>query len=98
MENRLDYHNKIPLATLTEFTLHEGLTQVINFKTWSRTINGVKKESLLDHIYTNNVSIINNVNFEVPTFGDHVLAFATIPTSLNSKGGSYTTALLTERA
>ena len=31
---------------------NEGLTQVINFKTWS-TINGIKKESLLDHIYTN---------------------------------------------
>ena len=47
MENWTDYHSKIPLATLTEFALNEELSQIINFKTWSRTINGIKKESLL---------------------------------------------------
>ena len=57
MENCTDYHNKIPLATLIDFTQNEGLTQIVNFKTWSRVINGVKKESLLDHIYTNDTTL-----------------------------------------
>ena len=37
------------------------------------------------------VSIIDNVNFEVPTFGDHVLAFASIPILFNARGCSYIT-------
>ena len=27
------------------------LTQMVDFPTWSRTINGVIKESMIDHIY-----------------------------------------------
>ena len=39
----------------------------------SRTINGIKKESLLDHVYANNPALVNAINFETPLFGDHVL-------------------------
>ena len=35
-----------------------------------------KKESLIDHIYVNDISTIINVKFEVPTFSDHVLVIA----------------------
>ena len=47
--------------------------QVVDFKTWSRTINGTKKESLLDHVYINNLATFCSVYFETPVFGDHVL-------------------------
>ena len=43
------------------------------YNTWSRTINGRKKESLLDHVYVNNVANVKNLNYKVPTFGDHFL-------------------------
>ena len=55
------------------------LIQIVNFKTWSRVINGVKKESLLYHIYTNDITLLNNFHFETPIFGDHVIAIVTIP-------------------
>ena len=45
MEHRPDYLNRIPLSLLTDFATQNNLTQLLHFKTWTRTINGVKKES-----------------------------------------------------
>ena len=73
MEHKNDYGYKLPLNHLTEFTTTNKLFQIVNFCTWSRTINGVKKESLLDHIYTDDVALIKNLFFKEPTFGDHKL-------------------------
>ena len=50
-----------------------NLVQLVNFVTWSRSVNAVIKESTLDHIYTDNVSLVNEVTFKDPTFGDHRL-------------------------
>ena len=73
MSNRPDYLRKEPLKLLNEFALHNNLSQMVDFCTWSRTINDVKKESLLDHVYANNPAMVNLVTFETPFFGDHVL-------------------------
>ena len=51
MSNRQDYLRKEPLKLLNDFALVNNLSQIVNFCTWSRTINGIKKESLLDHVY-----------------------------------------------
>ena len=45
----------------------------MTFNTWSRTIKGVIKESVLDHVYVNNFASVLNVTFSVPVFGDHIL-------------------------
>ena len=73
MSSRSDYQRKLFLAQLNEFTLDNNLIQLVNFETWSRIINGVRKESTLDRAYVNNYALVANVNFEMPTFGDHVL-------------------------
>ena len=73
MSNRNDYDRKIPLTLLNEFALNNDLIQVINFKTWTRTIKGTKKESTLDHVYVNNLASVINVHSICPTFGDHLL-------------------------
>ena len=49
---------------------------MVNFETWTRNIKGNKKESTLDHIYTDNATNVNEVTFKVPTFGDHYLIIA----------------------
>ena len=85
MAFRDDYYNKKLLRSLIDFTLENNLDQIVTFDTWSRTINGSIKTSILDHIYTNNNAIVNNLNFETPTFGDHVLVMATL-TNKNFKG------------
>ena len=43
-----------------------------------RVINGVKKESLLDHVYVKNISSVINTSYEVSTFGDHVIVMASL--------------------
>ena len=73
MEHRPDYGYKIPLNHLTDFIAVNKLFQLVNFCTWSRTINGIVKESLLDHIYTDDVALVRNLFFKDPTFGDHKL-------------------------
>ena len=64
------------LDSLKSFATESYLLQVVDFKTWSRTINGVRKESLLDHIYINNLSTFDSVYYDVPAFGDHLLVIA----------------------
>ena len=59
MELRQDYLYKVPLGHLTDFSTLNNLVQLINFKTWTRTINGIKKESTLDHVYTNDATLVN---------------------------------------
>ena len=73
MLNRQDYLRKEPLKLLESFAFDHHLSQIVEFCTWSRTINGIKKESLLDHVYVNNFAAVNSVSFETPFFGDHVL-------------------------
>ena len=69
MENLCHYNYKTPLCNLANFALEHNLSQVINFCTWSRTINGVEKESLLGHVYVNKLASVKNVYFVEPTFG-----------------------------
>ena len=76
MEHRTDYVYKTPLSHLTNFATENNLAQLVHFKTWSRTINGVRKESTLDHIYTDNAILVAEVTSKVPTFGDHDLIIA----------------------
>ena len=84
MGDRLDYNYKVPMKCLTEFALEKTLTQLVSFSTWSRIINGIKKESLLDHVYVRNFALVTNITFSVPVFGDHVL----ILVELNVKNSS----------
>ena len=50
-----------------------GLTQLVEFPTWSRIVNGQERSSILDHVYVTNPSKINDVTGITPYFGDHKL-------------------------
>ena len=63
----------LPLNTLKNFAAKLNLIQVVDFNTWSRIINGNRKQPLLDHVYLNNHEIFESVHFKNPIFGDHVL-------------------------
>ena len=73
MAYRPDYNYKIPMTSLSNFVSDSNLYQLVSFNTWSRIIKGIKKESMLDHVYVNNVAQVSNVDFCSPVFGDHVL-------------------------
>ena len=82
MQYRLDYPHKHLYACLDEFTTEFNFEQLIDFPTWSRSINNVKKESTLDHIYVNNTPIVSKCLFETPLFGNHVIVIIEL---LNNK-------------
>ena len=73
MIDRSDYDRKLPLVQPSDFAVENNFFQLIDFCTWSRVINGTKKESILDHVYVNDISSIKNIKSETPTFGDHLL-------------------------
>ena len=58
MEGRPDYDRKVPLNILMNFALEKNLIQIITETTWSRVINGIKKESVLDHVFVANVASV----------------------------------------
>ena len=50
-----------------------NLIQIIDFPTWRRIVDNVQKESILDHVYVQDPTIVKNINSFVPTIGDHVM-------------------------
>ena len=89
MELRPDYLYKNHLSQLTDFVTTNNLVQLVNFVTWTRTINGIRKESTLNHIYTDNDTLVNEVTFKEPTFGDHNLVIAKLPIAPENNSVSF---------
>jgi len=50
-----------------------GLIQLINEPTWHRFSENTLKESTLDHIYTNNILLLSNIEKTFLNVGDHDL-------------------------
>ena len=73
MAHNQDYSQKTLLEILENLTLSKNSMQIIDFTTWSKSIKGILKQSLLDHVYVSNFAMVENVEFDVPIFGDHVL-------------------------
>ena len=82
MQFMLDYPHKQIYSHLNEFTSEFYFEQIVDFPTWSRSINNTRKESTLDHIYSNNIHIVSKCFFEAPLFGDHVIVIIEL---LNNK-------------
>ena len=45
--------------------------QIVDFPTWSRTVNGILRESVIDHIYVQDPSAISELKGTKLIFGDH---------------------------
>jgi hypothetical protein len=69
----IGYHNKNLFDLLLEAFEPLNLIQLTTFNTWSRMINNVQKNSILDHVYTNNVTLIKNILPKDPIGGDHLI-------------------------
>ena len=69
----IDYQNHNLYNHLVEILEPLGLVQLIDFPTWERiTVNGVKN-SILDHLYVKDCTLISNITSLKPNFGDHLL-------------------------
>ena len=57
----------------------------MTFDTWSRFVNGSKRSSSLDHIYTNSPEIITELAPIVKVIGDHKLITFNVPRIIKNK-------------
>ena len=67
------YTNKNLFEILNSTFDDLNLYQLVEFPTWQRIVNNVKKESILDHIYVQDPTIIENITHKIPLIGDHKL-------------------------
>ena len=50
-----------------------NLVQVVDFVTWSRLVGVTLRSSTLDHIYIKDPTVLKDLNYIKPIFGDHSL-------------------------
>ena len=67
------YTKKLLYEDFTNTLGHHNLVQCCNEYTWSRVINGVVKQSLLDHVYESKEGLIQQLKLTEPHFGDQKL-------------------------
>ena len=63
---------------LIELVEELELTQLVEFETWSRFVNGQWKSSTLDHVYVRDVVMVGNLLPVETVIGDHKLITMTI--------------------
>ncbi len=49
------------------------MVQLVDFTTWSRHVNGVVRESTLDHVYASDPTLLTNLSDLKPIFGNHCM-------------------------
>ena len=49
--------------------------QLVDFTTWSRTVNGTLRESILDHVYVSDPTTVYDLSSLKPPFGDHRMVY-----------------------
>ena len=79
--HNLQYRLKNNLEALSSLMSQFNMLQIVNHPTWSRTINGILRESTLDHIYINDMTIIQDLYHVIPEIGDHKLIITEIKAS-----------------
>ena len=83
------YINSYPFSHLFNHLLATfdplGLQQLVNFETWHRFVNGEKRFSIIDHIYTDHPEQISNLMSTLTDIGDHMLISCEIVASKSPK-------------
>ena len=73
---RIDYAYRSYYESLDEHFDQLNLVQLVEFETWSRLVQGTWRSSILDHVYTNDGTVINELNAVDSVIGDHkILTF-----------------------
>ena len=80
LNHNITYNYKRLFDILNELVAGCGLTQIVNFPTWCRNINGIDKESILDHIYLRDTTRLNSLDNITSEIGDHKLIIIDIST------------------
>ena len=74
----ISYSHKHYFTALEDALSGQNLIQLVNFPTWSRSINGVQCSSIIDHVYVNDPTKITTLLSITPPFDDHTLILFSI--------------------
>ena len=66
-----DYSHKSYYDELITVFNTLGLIQMVEFETWRRFVNGTLRSSVIDHVYTNDVTDIQDLQPIETVVGDH---------------------------
>ena len=61
MKYNNDYSHKSYYDELHSVFDPLGLEQLVDFETWRRVVNGVMKTSILDHVYTDDITSVRDL-------------------------------------
>ena len=67
------YSNKNFFSDFDEVLSEFELVQLVKFKTRSRMVGTDRRSFILDHIYFKNLTLVSELKYLNPYFGDHVL-------------------------
>ena len=70
--NNRNVVNRSLTQVLNNLVENHSLEQVVSFDTWSRTVNGQFRSSILDHVYVNNPGKIKSVTPVSIPISDHI--------------------------
>ena len=79
--NNLSYRSRNICESLNDLIETEHLIQLIDFPTWHRVVNNIYKESLLDHVYVKDPTMVIEIKTITPLIGDHLLIIFNIPSN-----------------
>ena len=78
MKYRSDYSHKAYYEDLVNTFEPIGLIQLVDFVTWRRLVEGTWRTSVMDHVYSNDLTIVSNLTSVDTIIGDHVLVTMTM--------------------
>ena len=73
MKNNVNYRYDNMFNDFDDIFDNLNLIQMVEFKTWSRVVNNVLRESIIDHIYVTDPTMFIDLQSTKPCFGDHLL-------------------------
>ena len=60
----VNYSNASLFTVFDESFDDLNLLQLVNFSTWSRIVGTMKRSSILDHIYVNDICVVSFTSFK----------------------------------
>ena len=67
------------------------LTQIVEEETWLRVYQGLTRSSILDHVYTNNLDLIDQISVDKQVISDHCSVTVTLCGALREEKTNYYT-------
>ena len=81
----INYNQRQLFNDFNQILGHHQFNQLVREPTWERMVEGNLRDSIIDHIYTNDELTISNVKLLNMSFGDHKMVVAMISNEIDKE-------------